>query len=375
MSDTPYANRRLAGLLEGIALLYGAAMRSRARLFGKGRLAVHRLPCKVVSVGNITLGGTGKTPMSLYMAKLIHEAGFRVAVASRGYKGQAERQGGVVSDGNRLRMNSAAAGDEPFLMARHLLPFGIPVLVGGDRVRSGRLALERFHTEVLVLDDGFQHMRLHRDLNLVLLDAGKPFGNGHLLPRGTLREPLSALARADACLLTRCPQGLVRSVFPNDDRRKAHPFFHDAQRPVFPASHAPVVVEWIAAGQNDLPQEMPPLEDLRRYPVFAFSGIARNDDFRAGLQRMGFNLKGWAAFEDHHTYSRDDLTAIETLAVRKGATLMVTTEKDRVKIDAGWIQRIPLLAVGVQIDLGVYARAFEQFVIRKLTVGIQTREV
>jgi len=372
MSDSRYANRRLAALLQGAAFLYGAAMRSRARLFAAGRLAVHHLPCKVVSVGNITLGGTGKTPVSLYVAKLIHHAGFRVAVVSRGYKGRAERQGGIVSDGDRLRMNSAAAGDEPVMMARHLLPLGIPVLVGGDRVRSGRLALGRFHTEVLVLDDGFQHMRLHRDLDLVLLDAGKPFGNGCLLPRGTLREPLSALARADACLLTRCPPGLVQSAPPNDDRMRLRGFCHDPKRPVFPASHAPFAVEWIAAGQNVLPQEMPPMEDLRRHPVFAFSGIARNDDFRAGLQRMGFNLKGWEALGDHHTYSRDDLAAIETLAVRKGAAIMVTTEKDRVKIDAHWIQRIPLLAVSVQIDLGAYAGAFEQFVIRKLTAGIPT---
>ena len=375
MFGSPDVHRGLAALLQGAALLYGAAMRSRARLFTNGCLAAHRLPCKVVSVGNITLGGTGKTPASLYMARLIHEAGLRVAVVSRGYKGRAEHQGGIVSDGHTLRMTPADAGDEPYLMARHLLPLGIPVIVGGDRVRSGRLAVERFATQVLVLDDGFQHMRLRRDLNLVLLDAGQPFGNGHLLPRGALREPLSALARADACLLTRCPQTFIARIPDDDGGREGAHLPHDHRHPVFPATHAPFAVEWIADGQVGPQQELPPLDAMASRPVFAFSGLARNDDFQASLREMGFDLKGWKALADHHAYSREELAAIETLAARQGAELMVTTEKDRVKIDPAWIRQMPLLVVGVRIDLGARAADFRRFVLGKLGAAIEFREI
>jgi tetraacyldisaccharide 4'-kinase len=365
-------SRGLAALLQGAAFFYGTVVRSRARLYAKGCLAAHRLPCKVVSVGNITLGGTGKTPASLYMARLIHEAGFRVAVISRGYKGRAEQQGGIVSDGRALRMTPADAGDEPYLMARHLLPLGIPVIVGGDRVRSGRLAIERFSTEVLVLDDGFQHMRLRRDLNLVLLDARKPFGNGHLLPRGALREPLAALARADACLLTRCPRAFIARIPGDDKGREKGRFPHDRQHPVFPATHAPFAVEWIADGKPDPLREMGAMDAMSHAPIFAFSGLARNDDFQASLRDMGFDLKGWKAFADHHAYSREELAALETLAARQGAELMVTTEKDRVKIDAAWIRHMPLLVVGVRIDLGAHAADFRRFVIGRLGTATQS---
>ena len=374
MFDSQAAHRRLAVLLQNAAYLYGAAMRFRARLFAQGRLISHRLPCKVVSVGNIALGGTGKTPASLYMAHLIHEAGLRVAVVSRGYKGRAEHQGGIVSDGHTLQMTPADAGDEPYLMARHLLPLGIPVIVGGDRVRSGRLAVERFSTEVLVLDDGFQHMRLQRDLNLVLLDVRQPFGNGHLLPRGTLREPLSALARADACLLTRCPRAFVARIPDGGDGGDGAHLSHDRRHPVFSATHAPFAVEWIADGQIGPQQELPSMDAMSCRPVFAFSGLARNDDFQASLRDMGFDLRGWKAFADHHAYSREELAAIESLAARQGAEMMVTTEKDRVKIDPAWIRQMPLLVVGVQIDLGARAADFRRFVLGKLGAASQSRE-
>ena len=374
MRDSRGANRSLAAWLKGVAYLYGAAMRLRARLFAKGQLASHRLPCKVVSVGNITLGGTGKTPVSLFMARLIHKAGYRVAVVSRGYKGRAEHQGGIVSDGQTLQMAPADAGDEPYLMARHLLPRGIPVIVGSDRVRSGWLAIEHFDTEVIVLDDGFQHMRLQRDFNLVLIDAGQPFGNGYLLPRGTLREPLSALARADVCLLTRCPREIVaHQVDPEIGRAECLPP-RIRQRGVFPASHVPFAAEWIPVATNDHRKGLTPGEVIPDRPIFAFSGIARNEDFQATLCEMGCDLRGWKAFEDHHTYSREDLAAIEALAVRQGAELMITTEKDRVKIDTAWIRRMPLLVVGVQIDLGVYTGDFQRFVFRKLEINPRAEE-
>lgn len=367
MHEDLSASRRLAVVLKGLSSLYGIGVQCRTRLFRKRWRVSHRLPCKVVSIGNITLGGTGKTPMSVYMARLIHGFGCRVAIVSRGYKGSAEKNGGgVVSNGHALLMDPSSAGDEPFLMAQQLLPLGIPVIVGRDRVRAGRRAVQRYQTEVIVLDDGFQHMRLKRDLDIVLLDAQHPFGNGYLVPRGTLREPLSSLSRADACLLTRCPRVAITKRFAGHSQTNRSLTGDNRRRPVFAAAHAPFISEYFSAKHSDGWAAKIQMNEWHGCPVFAFSGIARNDTFQKMVCEMGFELRGYAAFADHHHYSRDDIVAIARQAGRKGAQLLVTTEKDRVKLDATWLRNMPLLVVGVRMDLGVYAEAFEHFVARKL---------
>jgi tetraacyldisaccharide 4'-kinase len=304
--------------------------------------------------------------MSVYMARLIHGFGCRVAIVSRGYKGSAEKKGGVVSDGQALLMDPSSAGDEPFLMAQQLLPLGIPVIVGRDRLRAGRRAVQRYQTEVIVLDDGFQHVRLARDLDIVLLDAQHPFGNGYLVPRGTLREPLSSLSRADACLLTRCPRAAIAKRFAGHSQTNRSPTGDDRRRPVFAAAHAPFISECFSAKHSDGWAAKIQMNEWRGCPVFAFSGLARNDTFQQMLCEMGFDLRGYAAFADHHDYSRDDILAIAQRADRKGARLLVTTEKDRVKLADTWFRNMPLLVVGVKMDLGTHAEAFERFVARKL---------
>jgi tetraacyldisaccharide 4'-kinase len=366
MVDDDAANQTLAAFLKGLAGLYGIAVRSRAKRFRQQRRVSYRLPCKVVSVGNIALGGTGKTPMSLYLARLIHGAGYRVAVVSRGYKGMAEKEGGVVSDGGALQMGPSTAGDEPYLMAKQLLSLGIPVIVGRDRLRSGWLAVQRYRTEVIILDDGFQHMRLERDLDLVLLDARQPFGNGYLLPRGTLREPLSSLLRADACLLTGCPREVIEGGLTGHSATYGDTVADRRQRPIFLASHAPVLGECFPAHPINPWTDKVRMGKWGGWPVYAFSGIARNDAFHRTLCEMGFDLRGSTGFADHHIYSRGDLSNIETQAGAKGAQLLVTTEKDRVKIPDAWIQKMPLLVVGVRMDLGRFAETFERFVCHKL---------
>lgn len=366
MHEDPSASRRLALVLKCLASLYGIGVNCRTQLFRNRWRVSHRLPCKVVSIGNITLGGTGKTPMSVYMARLIHGFGCRVAIVSRGYKGLAEKNGGVVSDGQALLMDPSSAGDEPFLMAQQLLPLGIPVIVGRDRVRAGRRAVQRYQTEVIVLDDGFQHVRLARDLDIVLLDAQQPFGNGYLVPRGTLREPLSSLSRADACLLTRCPPAAIDDRFAGQSRSNHSLAGDNRRRPVFAAAHAPVIGECFSVRHSNGWAAKMQMNEWRGCPVFAFSGLARNDAFQKMLCEMGFELKGHAAFDDHHDYSHDDILAIEQQADRRGARLLVTTEKDRVKLADTWIRNMPLLVVGVRMDLGAYAEAFERFVARKL---------
>ena len=357
--------RRLATFLLGLSKLYSVGMRLRRRMYQGPWGASRRLACRVVSVGNITLGGTGKTPMTLFVAQLIHEAGYRTAVVSRGYKGSAERRGGIVSDGRRLRMGPGQAGDEPFLMARQLLPSGVPVLVGRNRVRSGNRAIEQFQSEVIVLDDGFQHLRLERDLDLVLLDAANPFGNGHLLPRGTLREPVEALARADACLLTRCPPSAAAGEAVASWQSAIAAMAQRRVRPVFPAVHRPFVAEHLPTGRRGASDALQAGIDFRT-PAYAFSGIARNHDFRASLREMGFPLKGWTDFADHHAYSEEDLRSIAQRARRRGAQLLVTTEKDRVKIAPDWIRDMSLLVIGVRIDLGAYNGVFERLVCDRL---------
>ena len=169
---------------------------------GRRLIPSHQLPCKVICIGNLTVGGTGKTPMTMHVAQELKRLGYNTAIVSRGYRGGAEGRGGIVSDGQSIQMGPEQAGDEPFMMARSLS--GIPVIVGKNRYAAGMLAVSEFQSDVIVLDDGFQHLRLKRDIDLVLLDRLHPFGNSYLLPRGTLREPISSLERGSACILTRC---------------------------------------------------------------------------------------------------------------------------------------------------------------------------
>ena len=203
-SNVPSSLLSLETALLVLSLAYGVVIRIRARLYAAGVLPSKALLCRVISVGNIIAGGTGKTPMTIFVAQLLRDKGQRVVVLSRGYRGSMEASGGIVSDGERIFKGPDEAGDEPYLMARVLK--GIPVVVGKRRYEAGMMAIARFQPDVIVLDDAFQHLRLKRDLDLVLLDCRSPWGNGYLLPRGLLREPLSALRRAHAIIFTRSRQ-------------------------------------------------------------------------------------------------------------------------------------------------------------------------
>ncbi len=194
-------DKLLVALLIPCAFLYGVVLRLRAYFYARRILAAHRLAAPVVSVGNLSVGGTGKTPMAMYLARLFIERGKRVALLSRGYGGAGGDAVRVVSDGSRLLLSPAEAGDEPVLLARSVP--GLIVVTGSDRYRAGLEAFERFQPDIFLLDDGYQHLRLKRDINILLLDAVRPFGNGWTLPAGLLREPLSAVRRADFIVWTR----------------------------------------------------------------------------------------------------------------------------------------------------------------------------
>src|SRR3989442_1347246 len=203
-----------------VSHLYGLAMRARAALYARGLLRQQILPCRVISVGNLTVGGTGKTPVVIALAVALRDRGRKVGVISRGYKRRSGTSILEISDGRTLRGQPGDSGDEPFLIAQRCP--GVPVAVGADRPLVGRYLVDRFDLDTLVQDDGFQHLALRRDMDILVLDAGAPFGNGYLLPRGRLREPLSAMERASAVPVTRASptqrlgglKAIVREVAP-----------------------------------------------------------------------------------------------------------------------------------------------------------------
>jgi tetraacyldisaccharide 4'-kinase len=334
------------------SVLYRPAVALRMRLYENGILKRKKLPCKVISVGNITVGGTGKTPVALYIAELVRRMGFAVGVISRGYGGSAEKKGGIVSDSERVRMKPDEAGDEPYLMALKLR--GVPVIVGKDRARMGRLALDMFGLDVLVLDDGFQHVRLERDVDLLLLDAADPFGNGYLFPRGILREPLGQLGRADAFIVTRSGAGTTSPEVLSDFQQVA------AGRPVFRAARIPDQL----VGQGG--HVTYPLDFLKDRKLLAFSGIARNEGFQEMLAGLGGDIVAFMSFPDHYRYSGEDLRSIAESGESLGAEFLVTTEKDYVRIQESEPKFSNLLILKMVISFGEDNGRLEEYIGRSL---------
>jgi tetraacyldisaccharide 4'-kinase len=354
----------LATPLRGISVLYGGLALLRRRLFARGTLKSHRLPCPVISVGNLTLGGTGKTPMVIHLAEKIQRLGYRPVILSRGYKGLAEKGGAVVSDGGNLLCDARQAGDEPYLMAA-LLPT-VPVVVGRNRFRAGMDAVRRFHPDMVILDDGYQHLRLKRNVNLLLVDAQRPFGNGHILPRGTLRESAASLRDADAVVLTR--SGQARRAALGGLIRRVHP------RPVFFSDHQSVVRVVLGAGQavGALPDEVRPDIDVdfKGKRSFAFAGLGRNQAFYRSVELLGAGLQGTLSFDDHHVFTDGDLHRVVKAAERSGATCLMTTDKDYVRLPPGIRLPLELIVMGVRMNFGEQRMAWQEFierVVRELT--------
>lgn len=294
-------------LLRAMAAPYYLGCLAREALYDYGVLLCRELDARVLSVGNITAGGTGKTPMVAWLARWLKGRGVRFAILSRGYKPRGERNGD---------------NDEALLLRRHLAD--VPHLVGKDRFASGLRAIEEHGAECVVLDDGFQHLALGRDLDIVLVDALMPFGYGHVLPRGLLREPLRALSRADLVVLTRC------DVCPNEQLRALRRAVRELAGflPLVEAFHRPVRFYTHGGG------EPRPLEWARGRRVVAFSALGNPLAFPATLARLGAEVVHHEAFRDHHWYDDEDLRRIASAAAAAGAEAVVTTEKDAVKIEA-----------------------------------------
>ena len=340
--------RATRGALAVGALGYGAAVRLRSAGYSLGLLRVQRLPCGVVCVGNLTVGGTGKTPMVITLARRLTDGGRKVAVLLRGY-GRTGSGVEVVSDGRDLFLDWRRAGDEAVLLAKSLP--GVPIVVGGERVAAGRLAVQRFGPDTLLLDDGFQHRQLHRDLDLVMLDATDPFGGGRLLPRGRLREPVAALKRAHAVLLSRTDQASEVAGL----RRRLEQVIPGV--PQVLTRHRPSGLTDLAGGGER------PLESLRGRRVLAMSGIANPLAFHRTLADLGAVLAAALAFPDHHPYGPADLARVAAVAREAGAELVVTTEKDAVRMPAG-VSPWPILALRVDLEITEGADSLERLLVQ-----------
>lgn len=314
--------------------LYGAVAAARRNLYARGVLKSESVPVPVVSVGNLTWGGTGKTPFVAALVSYWQSAGKRVGVASRGY-GRRSRGTVVVSDGSRLLAGVAEAGDEPYLLGRRFP--GAIVAVAGKRVDAAREAA-RLGAEIVILDDAFQHLAIRRDLDVVLVDAGDPFGGGPP-PRGRGREDAPAIARAHLVVVTRARRGEESAADRDVPRLTAAPIYHCAFR----------FAGWFRAGAPASPPAS---------PGFAVCAVGNPESFRATLAESGAAAAGFAAFRDHHAYSTADVRRVEESARRAGATALLTTEKDEVKL-AGRTD-LPLFAARVEAEIfeaGFFAHA------------------
>lgn len=335
IEDLMYGRKKAllcGGLLFFISILYGYAVKLRNALYALRLLRGKRLPVKVISVGNITLGGTGKTPAVIQIAGLLRAHNRRPVVISRGYGRQDESRVTIVSDGRGSLTGPIAGGDEPVLIGAKLS--GVPVVAGSDRHGAGMYAVSKFHPDVVVLDDGFQHRRLQRDMDIVLVDATDPFGKGKLFPAGILREPLAALKRSHLVLIT----GVDRAE--NTAALKALLEQKTGAR-VFTSYFSPEDLVDTGMGESR------PLSSLRGTTVLAFSGIARPASFTALLRSLGADVASELVYPDHYIYRRSDLAAIFQRAGDIKAALIVTTEKDAVKLktfkpDGIWALRIDL---------------------------------
>ncbi len=312
-----------------LSVPYGWATSGRNWLFEHGWKETCKVAVPVVSIGNLTVGGTGKTPCVEYVARLYRNLGLKVAVLSRGYGAERGRN------------------DEALVLEENMPD--VPHLQGADRVALAETAIEELESEVLILDDGFQHRRLRRDLDVVLIDATNPWGHGYMFPRGLLRERPKGLRRASAILLTRCDLALPHEL---DNLR------NQVQRlapnvPIAEATHAPSA--WVNAAN-----ETTPLDRLLTKELAVFCGIGNPEGFRRTLTNLGMNVVNWRTYPDHHAYTRADIESLESWAQQLPRdTILATTQKDLVKIRLTKLGGHPVWALKIQLQVAQGKDVFE----------------
>lgn len=344
----------MTAILAPIGWLYGKIVDVRNALYERGWLKSPPLGAKTISVGNITAGGTGKTPLAALVAEILADKGEKICILTRGYGRENPQQRVLVSDGRSLLADAGKGGDEPVELARRLLGKAV-VIADADRVSAAEWAKERFGTSAFVLDDGFQHRRAKRDVDIVCIDATNPFG-GQMLPAGTLREPLYNLKRANVVVITRANLG------EDVDRLKSRIERLTPDAVVFccetriaritPLSEFQASPQHTQEKATDTTQDMK-ANDPKIMKSLAFCGIGNPDNFFSQLRQEGLWPTGTRTFPDHYFYSQSDVLAIESQAEDAGAAVLVTTAKDAVKLE-GCDFRLPCYVVEIKLLLDDY---------------------
>ncbi|MDQ6624611.1 MAG: tetraacyldisaccharide 4'-kinase [Verrucomicrobiota bacterium] len=339
----------LRGILYALSFVYERIVQLRLFLYRHRILRERTLGCLVVSIGNLTVGGTGKTPIVEKFARALHNGGRRVAILSRGYKSvpQAVSKGRlfskktiapprVVSDGKSLLLDSLTAGDEPYMLANNLKD--VMVLVDKDRVKSGLYAIKELGADTLLLDDGLQYLHLKHRLDIVLIDRQAPFGNEYLLPRGTLREPRRNLRRASYIFITKCTgesnEELIKRIR-----------LYNRTAEIIECAHKPLHLQNVATG------EQLPLERLQGTFVGSLCGIAAPESFEDGLRTLGARIEIAKRYTDHHRYTEAELKSFINRCVRRDLAMIVTTEKDAVRLPRLTVPAVPIYFLRVEIEI------------------------
>ncbi len=353
-------------LMFWLSWIFRALVQCRIMLYRKGWKPQEYLGAQVVAIGNLTVGGTGKTPVVELLAKSLRDRGRKVVILSRGYKSRkldraqnwtsadgkpvpAEQMPRVVSTGTAILLDSKFAGDEPFMLAKNLE--GVAVIVDKDRVKGGRFAVSELKAETLLLDDGMQYLDLAHSLDITLIDSRSPFGTGALLPRGTLREPPCNLRRASYILITKCDGS------PNTELiariRK-----HNAVAEIIECAHSPVYLE------NLYTHEREQLSFLEGKWVGAISAIAVPESFERSLTALGAKVEINRHFSDHHRFSRRDVETFMQRCVERDMDLIVTTEKDAVRFPRPTEINVPIYFLRIEVQILIGLQAWEGMVDR-----------
>lgn len=347
-----------------LSLIFTGVVYLRRQLYKHNILRAQHLGCLVVVVGNLTVGGTGKTPVVEKLARTLHSKGRKVAILSRGYKSKKEplfrkwyrllthqppAPPRVVSDGETVFFNSEIAGDEPYMLARNLP--GVVVVTDKDRVKAGLYAIRKFGVDTLILDDGFQYYQLKDHLQLLLVDKTNPFGNRRLLPRGILREPVNQMKRASYVFLTKSEDPPSQDLLETLGE-------HRSEKEWIECTHRPKYLQEVFG------EEKLSLDWLKGKRVGAMSGIAVPESFEIFLQQLGAVEVVPFRFLDHHRFTARELRKIKNRISRQGLDVLVTTEKDAVRIEQDFEPGIPFYFLRVEIHLLSGADNFEHAVRR-----------
>ena len=357
--DQPAGINFLLGTLKGLSFLFAGIVQIRHFLYRTGVMRRYPLGVQVISIGNVTAGGTGKTPVTEIFARTLAAEGRKVAILSRGYRRkeapwwqrlftQVVEQPLVVSDGKRVLLDSATGGDEPYMLASNLP--GVAVVVDRNRVKAGRYAVKRFGCDTIILDDGFQYQKLRHSIEVVLVDATNPFGNGNMLPRGVLREPVRALQRADIIFLTKC-RGDVSSV--KEEIRR-----YNTTAEIVECNHTPRVLKDVWS------REEHPLEWLQGKTLCTLSGIASPKGFENSLRNLGAKVVWCERYADHHRYDASEVLYALNRSADMGADALVTTEKDAVRFPRFESSPIRCLYLRIAIEILAGQESFSQIIDR-----------